>query len=234
MPTPPSQAEQWLSDAQAAVTRQEPAFALEKYLQFFEHALEENPALSAVRLSFCLSGWADLARNYPPAQLKLKQHCEQSLQQFMATGLTSDFHDYLSICRCLNTSDAALDTFCRIHETHPALAASVHDLIWVQLAEAKKWSICARYLDDYQKKYELALEVYLGSMSIAQKHPDTGDEFITICQQRFADHIRHLISALEHTGRQQQASDICGLANQAVITHQIPLELFTCAGGSQQ
>jgi hypothetical protein len=34
MPTPPSQAEQWLSDAQAAVTRQEPAFALEKYLQF--------------------------------------------------------------------------------------------------------------------------------------------------------------------------------------------------------
>ncbi|WP_423679272.1 hypothetical protein [Undibacterium sp. WLHG33] len=80
----------------------------------------------------------------------------------------------------------------------------------------------------------MALEVYLGSMSIAQKHPDAGDEFITICQQRFADHIRHLISALEHTGRQQQASDICGLANQAVITHQIPLELFTCAGGSQQ
>jgi hypothetical protein len=86
--------------------------------------------------------------------------------------------------------------------------------------------ICARYLDDYQKKYELALEVYLGSMSIAQKHPDTGDEFITICQQRFADHIRHLISALEHTGRQQQADDICGRANQAIITHQIALEFL--------
>jgi hypothetical protein len=104
----------------------------------FEHALEENPALSAVRLSFCLSGWADLARNYPPAQLKLEQHCEQSLQQFMATGLASDFHDYLSICRCLEKSDAALDTFCRIHETHPALAASVHDLIWEQLVRSRK------------------------------------------------------------------------------------------------
>lgn len=152
----------------------------------------------------------------------------------MATGVASDFHDYLAIYRHIEKSDAALDTFCRIHETHPALAASVHDLIWVQLVQAEKWLICASYLDDYQKKYELALDVYLGSMRIAQKHPDTGDEFITICRQRFADHIRHLISALEHTGRQQQADDICRRANQAIITHQIALESFTCAGRKQQ
>jgi len=234
MPTPPSQAVQWLKDAQAAVARQEPTLALEKYLQFFEHALEENPALSAVRLSFCLSGWADLGKNYPPAQLKLEQYCEQSLQKFMTTGIASDFHDYLAICRYIEKSDAALDTFCRIHETHPALAASVHDLIWEQLVEAEKWIICASYLDDYQKKYALALEVYLGSMRIAQKHPDTGDEFISISQQRFADHIRHLISALEHTDRQQQADDICGHANQAIITHQIPLVPFVCAGRNKQ
>jgi len=234
MPTHPSQAEQWLRDAQAAIARQEPALALEKYLQFFEHALEENPALSAVRLSFCLGGWADLAKNYPPAQLKLEQHGEQSLQQFMTTGLASYFHDYLAICHYLNKSDAAVETFCQIHATHPALALSVHDMIWAQLVEAKKWLICASYLDDYQKKYELALDVYLGSMRIAQKHLDTGDEFITICQQRFADHVRHLSSALEHTGRQQQASDICELANQAIVTHQIPLEPFTCAGGNPQ
>ena len=43
------------------------AEALQKYLWFHQHALEYEPALYGVRLSFALSYWAALGKDYPPA-----------------------------------------------------------------------------------------------------------------------------------------------------------------------
>ena len=45
--------------------------ALKRHVWFHEHAIEHDPGMSGVRLSFALSAWRDLAEVYPPAKKAL-------------------------------------------------------------------------------------------------------------------------------------------------------------------
>ena len=47
--------------------------ALERYIWFQDHALENDQAMTGVRLSFALSSWKSLADIYPPAMTALKE-----------------------------------------------------------------------------------------------------------------------------------------------------------------
>src|SRR6478736_6608154 len=58
--------------------------ALAKILWFHEHALEYDPHLSAVRLSFAVGSWKHLADVFPPALLALqltRDEAEAGLRQ---------------------------------------------------------------------------------------------------------------------------------------------------------
>ncbi len=43
------------------------ATAHEKYEWYFENAEKLKPSLRGVRVSFCLAGWVDVAKEYSPA-----------------------------------------------------------------------------------------------------------------------------------------------------------------------
>jgi hypothetical protein len=50
-----------LRAARQALTRGHYKDALEGFLSFHQHALEHDPGLSGVRVSFALSSWSELA-----------------------------------------------------------------------------------------------------------------------------------------------------------------------------
>jgi hypothetical protein len=65
--------QKYLSETQEMVTQKKYKEALERYIWFQDHALENDQAMTGVRLSFALSNWKSLADIYPPAMTALKE-----------------------------------------------------------------------------------------------------------------------------------------------------------------
>ena len=59
------------AEANALRTKGKYSAALDRYLWYWNHALEYEPGLSAVRLSFLLSDWVELGQRYPKARQAL-------------------------------------------------------------------------------------------------------------------------------------------------------------------
>lgn len=100
------------------------AEALSEYIWFHEHALEEQPSLRGVRLSFALGYWLELAGQYPPARAAL-----QSIRNEKTKRLQQDeedwelFNDVTAINRELGNDEATYDLFSSISNRNPAFAA---------------------------------------------------------------------------------------------------------------
>jgi hypothetical protein len=62
-----------LSAGQVAASEGRYEEALREYVWFHDHALEHRQSLYGVRLSFALSYWMDLAKEYPEARRKLRE-----------------------------------------------------------------------------------------------------------------------------------------------------------------
>jgi hypothetical protein len=56
--------------------------ALQRQIWYFNHALEYDPSLVGVRLSFTLSDWAELGRSYPKARQALIEIRDHDMQTF--------------------------------------------------------------------------------------------------------------------------------------------------------
>jgi hypothetical protein len=54
--------------------------ALREYIWFHDHALELEPALYGVRLSFALAYWVELAQDYPAARTALEGIRDRTVQ----------------------------------------------------------------------------------------------------------------------------------------------------------
>lgn len=65
---------------------------------FHDHALELEPALYGVRLSFALAYWVDLAQEYPAARTSLGAIRDRKVQMLLSGQRNREtFHDVASI-----------------------------------------------------------------------------------------------------------------------------------------
>lgn len=72
--------------------------ALREYVWFHDHALDHEQSLYGVRLSFALSYWMDLAKEYPEARKKLEDIRDRKTATLAAGGGDRAlFHDVRSI-----------------------------------------------------------------------------------------------------------------------------------------
>lgn len=99
--------------------------ALDGLVWFHHHALEEDRALAAVRLSYALFYWLDLAKVYPPAMQALEDLREQKAQALLrGDGDRELFHDVTSIDQRLGHNRATYELYLALAERMPELAAS--------------------------------------------------------------------------------------------------------------
>src|SRR5687767_7110533 len=147
--------------------------ALSNYEWFFDHALDDDPAaLYGVRLSYCLSEWARLGSEYPPAWKRLEERRDQALELFGSTRDPERFHDFMAICQYLDEdSKLPIETFAKVHHQDRALAGSAVRFIWHQIVDAQMWDVAAAYVTDYKADYEQAIKKFEEAMTLCDENP---------------------------------------------------------------
>lgn len=127
------------------------AVALAKHVWFHEHALEIEPHLSAVRVSFALSAWKDLGEKYPPAMAALRgtQQVarERALRGEIGSEIDNPFRDFVAICRVLGEDDDAVAVF-RALDSEGAESAR-HSYVFIErvLLKHGEYSYFNKYCD---------------------------------------------------------------------------------------
>jgi hypothetical protein len=207
MLVPPGQV---LKEARAAAKAGDFSLALSNYERFFDRALQdqgEDNEYYGVRLSYCLDEWARLGEKYPEARVRLEAKARDALGAFEATSNPEKFHDYQSIQDHLEQKELVFSQFIAFHESRPDLARVALRFMWNRLVEAKRWDVCASYLDDSESKYKKALYKFDQSMEVCGSDPSLGgEEFADQIKGWYVRDVGNLLSALRNTGRLEAAS----------------------------
>jgi hypothetical protein len=97
--------------------------ALQRHIWYHNHAVSLDPALGAVRLSFALSDWKELAQRYPKAKQALIEIRDQKTTEIdQGRGFSDLFADVAAINSYLDDDKLTCDLFHRIEQTDPVLA----------------------------------------------------------------------------------------------------------------
>ncbi|MEZ0225709.1 MAG: hypothetical protein ACAH83_14230 [Alphaproteobacteria bacterium] len=196
-----------IEKARTAFTDGNYADALELYDHFYEHALEADPSYYGVRLSYCLDEWAELAKKYQPAKVRLEEKMATALRLLDTTRNPERFHDYHAICHFLKCPDKSIEKFFGYHDSDPQLALSLFSFIRDDLVAAKQWNVCSTYLSHPEKQYSNFLEAFDGSMRLAHKQ-EQPDEFESFSKEWFVTNAGNLLLILKNAGRKQEAEAI--------------------------
>lgn len=174
---------QVLEDAQLAHKAGDFANALKFYEYFFDHALDDDPyAFYGARLSHCLTGWGELAHEFPGAKNRLDAKKREVLEHYLETRDPERFHDYLTICRVLGVEGDALEQFLALHHSEPKSAAKLSKYLWNDLINAEQWDVCSSLMEQAPQKMDELFAVF----DEAAKLKDIDPSFDNI---RFDQHI---------------------------------------------
>ena len=174
---------QVLEDAKLAHEAGDFVSALKFYQHFFDHALDHDPyAYYGARLSHCLTGWGELAAEFPAAKNQLEAKKQSMLEEYLTAKEPERFHDYLAICRTLGHKGDALDQFLELHHAAPKSAAKLTKFVWHDLLAAEYWQICS----DLMPQASLKMDELFAVFDEANKLKDIDPAFNTI---QFDQHI---------------------------------------------
>jgi hypothetical protein len=138
-----------LTTAQAAANVGDYETALSEHIWFHHHALEYQPSLYGVRLSFALSYWKKLGDVYPPAMVALRKIRDDKTASLLRGEADREiFHDVASINKYLEEDASTYDLFRTLHENAPAFAQQCSTLAIDAIVAAKDFLLAARYSPD--------------------------------------------------------------------------------------
>jgi len=121
--------------------------ALEGFVWLYDHALEHDPAFSAVRLSAVLSYWKELADKYPPALKALQEVRDRESELIKGgKGTWETFHEVMYLNRILKEEEKSIELFIFMDEKYPELAKKCWNLINSKMIAAKRFDLVRKYL----------------------------------------------------------------------------------------
>ena len=192
-----------LQDAQLAHEAGDFVNALKFYAQFFDHALDDDPyALYGVRLSYCLDGWARLAKEFVGAKNQLIEKQVEAIQEYQEKKRPESFHDYYAISCALDDQQSALDMFLAINSKSNENASKLVKFVWQDLINREQWQVCNQFLDDPVQKLDECFSVF----EEANRLQDMDISFATDSFQKhiiseLVEGINELLMVLRHNNR---------------------------------
>jgi tetratricopeptide (TPR) repeat protein len=199
--------------------------ALDRFLWYWNHALEFDPRLSPVRLSFLLADWVELAQRYPKAKSALLDIRARDAQLLLAGGGDFDlFTELSSLNSYLHEEDATLEVFTKLRQRNPGLAWQCFSLAEPLLLKHGDYALCYDYLgepDAAFNRLRQQWDLLKGQEQRAEEHADqTADIAGSIhpqarsrtADQQFVDETRQLILILVKTEHMHEAERICDRA----------------------
>lgn len=187
--------------------------ALQEFIWFHHHALEEEPALYGVRLSFALSYWKELGEAYPPAFDALHAIREEKADRLLrGEGDLACFHDIVAIDAELGDTRPTYALFLRLTEAHPAMAQQCAHHALPAIVHAQDYALAARLMpppEPLVRKRALALEKDIDAIKYAPfSRAPVRWAYIRI----YVDEIKRLVAILSGSHEHTEAQRIKALA----------------------
>jgi hypothetical protein len=184
--------------------------ALAKHLWFHHHALEYEPALYGVRLSFAVSAWLRLGQEYPPAMDELKKVRDQARKQALGAeeNVRESFHEMYAINDILGEQKQTVEVFVRLDKKSPELAAKVYGIAEEELVKDKKYKLCGKYLTP-EKTVDRLLKIYdLDQEYAARQQAEQKKWHLEYAENSLTEHSARLIAILVLNERKDEAEKV--------------------------
>ena len=200
-----------LNEAQADTRAGRYETALQKHVWFHENALSIEPALYGVRLSFALSYWLELAKQYPPALAKLKETRDKAKASVLAEkNVRESFHDLQSINEHLEEHIKTRTLFQLLDKKNPKIAKRVFDLAQPSLIKGQAYTLAGKYISP-KTDFARMKEGYRQDKDLA-KDPEFGAEHLEFANKQFTNDTTTLVALLTVNNRKKEAEEIAKLA----------------------
>jgi len=191
------------------------AEALSEYICFHEHALEEEPALRGVRLSFALGYWMELAGQYPPARAAL-QSIRDEKTRLLKDGAEDWelFKDVSSINETLSNDEATYDLFCLINSRNPAFAAQCARLATPALVKAFDFKLARSFISDPDQAIQQLASGFNKGIERANRS-STSERKVNITNAEvriYAEDVKQLIQIVGGAGEWERADALAEYA----------------------
>jgi len=207
VPKEPVDPQQVLDEAQALADQGQFEEALQRHIWFHENALKYDPALSAVRLSFALGYWANLAEKYPKAKkalIGIRDRGDRSLRDGPRSW--EQFEEVAAINETLNERAKTVELFKALHGIDPGFAKLAYIAAEKDLAAEREYGLCAQYIPDPQARFRRIREMREVDLKLAQG--EHGPRHRKIAEQMFADQTCRLLAILVGAGRKPDAEKV--------------------------
>jgi len=136
-----------LKEARELARQHDYQAALEKYTWFHDHALEHDPAMAGVRLSYAVVEWVDLGEKFPPARVALESVRDTKTQALEAGSEdVSLFFDVHAINRALGEPERTRDLFALIAIGNRELAQKCFMAATDALVQTREFSLARSFL----------------------------------------------------------------------------------------
>ena len=159
----------YLSETQELVRQRRYAEALERFVWFHDHALEHNPGMAGVRLSFALSYWKNLGDVYPPAKQAMVDIRDRKTRQLGETGSAVLFSDVAAINRECDENVETVQLLSEIEKSKPKLAsecwAYAHEPVFLE----NRYDIARKYIPTPLKDYDREKARYDENVALYEK-----------------------------------------------------------------
>jgi serine/threonine protein kinase len=199
-----------LGDAKDFMSKGAYEEALQRHIWYHNHALEIDSAHSAVRLSFALSDWMELARRYPKAKQALVEIRDNKTRAIAeGRGYSEMVQEVQAINHELQDDDATYALFKTIRGKDPKLAAQSYFYLEPLLVSKGEYQWCLSHMGDPQRRFDLIRQGFDMSWS----PPDASAMIKKSAEDRFVGQTCQLIEILVATDHKADAE---GIRDQAV------------------
>lgn len=191
--------------------------ALREYLWFHEYALEEEPAVYGVRLSFALGYWIDLGKQYPEALHALEAVRDQKTDALLrGTGHRGLFHDVASINDVLGVTSRTHALFARLAVLAPELARTCASIALPAVVEAGDFALAAQFLPEPETHVRALTVSFHDDLAHIEVLPPSRAPRRQVTIEIYAAKLRLVLAILTGTGLKAEAARIEELALELI------------------
>jgi len=183
--------------------------ALSLHEWFHHNALDINKGYYGVRLSFNLSNWAAIGKEYPPALSALLELREASKKELLAsTDKAELFHDISSINNYLDAQDHTISLFREIDEQDNKLAIQCFKFASDALLDAGEAKLYLKYVLDVKSHVAREIVNYNRAMNHIIDHAPKHDDSIPHFNEHLVDFAVKVSAIVEKNGDLELANEI--------------------------
>lgn len=201
--------QQYMRDTKALIKQGQHEKALERTLWFHDNALEHEPSMSGVRLSFAMGDWMDLAEKYPPALKAMhKVRDEKTLKLKSGEGNFNLFMDVNAFNRTLKEEDKTIALFRLLDEKQPDLAKTCWIIAKQLVIKNKDYDLADKYLGNLLTEFDMVKERYESNTARNDKNRPSYNHLKSFNENRFVEQTLLLIETAKALEESDTAKEI--------------------------